>query len=344
MSKVLVTGGAGFIGSNLCIRLLAIGYNVVAVDNLITGGQKNIKQLISNPNFTFIKHDINEPWPKNFKFKISNLKFIYHLACPTGVPNLGPLSEEMITTCSVGTRNILEVARESGAKFLFTSSSEVYGDPLVFPQEESYRGNVDTCGLRSPYEEGKRFSESLILMYVRKYNIDAKIVRVFNTYGPSMSPKDIRVIPNFLRQTNSGLPLTLHGEGNQKRTFCNVDDLVEGLVLVIEKGERGEVYNLGHDMEISIIDLARLILKITGSKNPIQTVPRPGHDHERRLPSLKKTKQLGWYPKISLEEGLKTTINVLDIESFSHLESPEVPQAKRPNWTRLPFLQNFTRP
>jgi len=339
--RVLVTGGAGFIGSNLCIRLLAMGHNVVAVDNLITGDQKNIKQLISNPKFTFIKHDINEPWPKNFKFKISNLKFIYHLACPTGVPNLGPLSEEMITTCSIGTKNILEIARKTGAKFLFTSSSEVYGDPLTFPQEESYRGNVDTCGLRSPYEEGKRFSESLILMYVRKYNIDAKIVRVFNTYGPSMSPKDIRVIPNFFRQTSSGFPLTLHGDGNQKRTFCYVDDLVEGLVLVIKKGESGHVYNLGHDLEISIINLARLILKITGSKSSIKTVARPGHDHERRLPSLVKVKQLGWFPKISLEDGLRMTINLLDIDKYTYLEKSKDSGARWPNWARLSFLQNF---
>ena len=249
----------------------------------------------------------------------------------------------MITTCSIGTKNILEIARKIGAKFLFTSSSEVYGDPLTFPQEEFYRGNVDTCGLRSPYEEGKRFSESLILMYVRKYNIDAKIVRVFNTYGPSMSPKDIRVIPNFLRQTSSGFPLTLHGDGNQKRTFCYVEDLIEGLILVIEKGEKGQVYNLGHDLEISIIDLARLVLKITGSKSPIQTVERPGHDHERRLPSLVKVKQLGWVPKIGLEEGLKTTINLLDAERFTYLDKSKDSGARRPNWARLSFLQNFIR-
>ena len=343
MSKVLVTGGAGFIGSNLCRKLLEAGHKVIAVDNLITGDRRNLKELNSHPNFRFIKHDITEPWPQTLNSQLSSLHSIYHLACPTGVPNLGPLSEEMITTCSVGTRNILEIARESGAKFLFTSSSEVYGDPLTFPQEESYRGNVDTTGLRSPYEEGKRFAESLILMFVRKYNVDAKIVRVFNTYGPSMSPKDIRVIPNFLRQASSNLPITLHGKGNQKRTFCHVDDLVSGLVLVIKKGEKGQVYNLGHDLEISIIDLAGLILKITGSKSPIQPFPRPGHDHERRLPSLVKTKQLGWYPKINLEEGLKTTINVLDTERLTYLERSKESGARWPNWARLPFLQNSTQ-
>src|SRR3990167_10081170 len=159
--KILITGGAGFVGANLCKVLLDECHEVVAVDNFITGSRKNISDLKSYPKFTFIKHDITKPWPKNFELRTSNFELIYHLACPTGVPNLGPLAEEMITTCSIGTKNILEIARKTGAKFLFTSSSEVYGDPLVFPQEESYRGNVDTTGWRSPYEEGKRFSESL---------------------------------------------------------------------------------------------------------------------------------------------------------------------------------------
>lgn len=305
---ILVTGAAGLIGSNLCKKLLEEGHEVVGVDNLITGSRENIKDLKSFPKFTFIKQDITKPF-SSFQLPTSSLQLIYHLACPTGVPNLGPLAEEMLLTCSLGTRNIMELAKKHQAKVLFTSSSEVYGDPEVFPQDESYTGNVDPVGFRSPYEEGKRFSESLIMMYARKYKIDAKIVRVFNTYGPGMSSEESRVIARFLRQALNGQPLTVHGKGLQKRTFCYVDDLVDGLILVMEKGKSGEVYNLGSNKQVSILDLAKLIIKLTKSKSSILKVKRPSHDHQARLPSLEKVKKLGWKSKVSLKKGLHLTIN-----------------------------------
>ena len=306
--KILVTGGAGFVGANLCKRLLGDGHEVAAVDNFITGSSKNIRDLKKYPKFTFIKHDITKPWPKNFELLTSNFELIFHLACPTGVNNLVPLAEEMLLTCSIGTRNILELAKKTGATVLFTSSSEVYGDPKVSPQKEDYTGNVDPVGIRSPYEEGKRFSESLTLMYARKYRLDAKIVRVFNTYGPKMSEKDTRVIPQFLRQALSDQPLTIHGKGLQTRTHCYVDDLVNGLILVILKGQKGQVYNVGGEAQISVVDLAKMIVVYTHSKSPLRFVERPLHDHQSRQPDLAKIKKLGWKQKINLEEGIRKTI------------------------------------
>jgi len=302
--RILVTGAAGLIGSNLCLKLLKKGHQVLGLDNFVTGSPENIKKLKSFPKFTFVRHDITKPFPNNFEL-------IYHLACPTGVPNLGPMAEEMLLTCSLGTRNVLELAKKQGAKLLFTSSSEVYGDPAVFPQDETYTGNVDQVGFRSPYEEGKRFAESLIMMYVRKYKIDAKIVRIFNTYGPGMAAGESRVIARFLQQAVTGKPLSVHGQGKQKRTFCFVDDLVDGLILVMKKGQSGEVYNLGSDKEISIIKLAKLIIKLTRSKSSIKWIERPSHDHQARLPSLKKVKKLGWEPRTPLEEGLRKTIDAM---------------------------------
>ena len=309
--KILVTGGAGFVGANLCKVLLDEGHEVVAVDNFITGSRKNISDLKSYPKFTFIKHDITKPWPKNFELRTSNFELIYHLACPTGVDNLIPMAEEMLLTCSVGTRNVLELARKTKAKILFTSSSEVYGDPQISPQKEDYTGNVDPVGIRSPYEEGKRLAESLTLMYVRKYNLDAKIVRVFNTYGPQMSNGDNRAIPIFLRQALGGKPITVHGKGLQARTFCYVDDLIEGLITVMEKGTRGQVYNLGDDKEIKIVDLAELIIKLSNPKSGLEFIKRPAHDHQNRLPNLEKIRKLGWSPKTNLKEGLVKTIQWL---------------------------------
>jgi len=307
--KILVTGGAGFLGSNLCRRLLKEGHEVVAVDNLITGNKDNLKDLLTNKNFIFIKHDICQPFSKSISHKLSAINQFYHLACPTGVPNIGPLAEEMLFTCSLGTKNFLELAQKNRAKFLFTSSSEIYGDPQASPQAEIYTGNVDPIGPRSPYEEGKRFAESLVAMYAQKYKVDAKIVRIFNTYGPQMSPEDTRVIPQFLRQALSGQPVTIQGRGTQRRTFCYVDDLVDGLILVMKKGRTGEVYNLGSDQQITIGKLAQKIIKITDSQSKMQFVKRPVHDHQSRLPALKKVKKLGWRPQINLEKGLKKTLN-----------------------------------
>ena len=315
MKNILVTGAAGFIGSNLAEHLLKEGNLVYGVDNFITGPTKNINALKGNPNFNFLEADIVD-MGSDQKRILAGQKFdeIYHLACPTGVPNLVTLAEEMLLTCSIGTRNILEIARESGAKFLFTSSSEVYGDPLEFPQKEEYTGNVHPTGIRSPYEEGKRLAEALVVMYQRKYGLDGRIVRVFNTYGSNMSEMDERIIPKFIQQIKNGTSLTVHGDGIQKRTYCHVDDLLDGLLIIMEKGGRGEVYNLGGDEEIEAKDLAELLLKISNSHVGIKHTERPAHDHQSRHPDLNKIKALGWSPKIGLDKGLRSILNNQPIE------------------------------
>lgn len=311
---VLITGGAGFVGKNLSLKLLDLRYRVIAIDNLITSSEKNLGPLLNHPNFTFIKHDITQPLItltsrlSPITYNLSPITHIYHLACPTGVPNLIPLAEEMLLTCSVGTRNIMEIAKTTGAKVLFTSTSEIYGNPLINPQCESYTGNVDPVGIRSAYEEGKRFAESLIIMYTRKYGVDAKIVRIFNTYGPNMDLSDTRIVPNFIRQIFKGMPLTIQGDGEQSRTFCYIDDLLDGFLTVMENGEKGEVYNLGGDSEITVNELVAYFNKITGMRLPVKYIERPSHDHQGRHPSLDKIKNLGWKQKISLEEGLKRTL------------------------------------
>lgn len=305
--KALVTGGAGLIGTHLTKKLLDLGYEVVSVDNLVTGSKENIQEFLTNLKFTFINHDVIRPFPKTIERKLAATDEIYHLACPTGVPNIKTLGEEMLLTCSLGTENILELGRLMGSKVLFTSSSEVYGDPKVFPQKENYSGNVDPVGFRSPYEEGKRFAETICFLYSQKFKLPIKIVRVFNTYGPTKT-KDTRVISQFLRQALLGSPITIYGTGKQTRTFCYVSDTVESLILVMKKGKDGEIYNLGSDKEIKISDLASLILRITKSKSKIKFMPSPFPDHKRRLPDLTKITKLGWRQKISLEEGIKRTM------------------------------------
>src|SRR4030043_912832 len=308
MKKILITGVAGFIGSNLAQRLLEEGHQVFGVDNFITGSHGNISDLTKQPNFCFEEADTTS-LTRNQIRKLSKKGFdeIYYLACPTGVPNLTRLAEEMLLTCSVGTKNILDVALKSKARFLFTSSSEVYGDPQEFPQNEDYTGNVDPTGLRSPYEEGKRYAESLIMTYVRKYGFEGKIVRVFNTYGPNMNKSDERIIPKFIGQIKNGQPLTVHGDGTQKRTYCHVYDLIDGLTLVMNEGETGEVYNLGSREEISVMDLAKLMIDLSNTNVGISTAQRPPHDHQARMPDTSKVSRLGWSPKTSLEEGLRKT-------------------------------------
>ena len=307
--KVLITGAAGFIGSNLADFLLGEGHFVVGIDNFITGSPQNIERLKEKPRFNFFNLDVallNE----DDKKQLGDFQFqeIYHLACPTGVPNLTTLSEEMLLANSYGVKNILDIALACRSKIIVTSSSEVYGDPKVFPQREDYTGNVNPVGLRSPYEEGKRFAESLFVMYYRKYNLDARIVRVFNTYGPYMSEKDERVVPRFIKQLSGGEPLTIHGDGTQKRTFCYISDLMRGLMLALRQGTRGEVYNIGGSEELTVLDLARLLIGVSGVPSKINFVPRPAHDHQARRPDLSKIASLGWSQKISLEEGLSLTL------------------------------------
>jgi len=307
---ILITGVAGHIGSNIANRLLGEGNEVVGVDNFITGSKENLKILLSNPKFVFIKASIEEQWLKD-ELAAYHFEEIYHLACPTGVPNLERLSEEMLSATSIGTRNILKIAQEHKSRFLLASSSEVYGEPNIFPQTEEYTGNVQPTGMRSPYEEGKRFSESLVAAFVRKHKLDAKIARIFNTYGPNMSWADQRVVPRFLDQALSGKALTVHGGGLQRRTLLYIDDLVSGLVLILRDGDSGEIYNIGSDKECSILEVANLILKLTNSKSRILFTQRPPHDHQARMPSLEKINKLGWQPKTSLELGLQKTLESL---------------------------------
>ncbi|MFH0891951.1 MAG: GDP-mannose 4,6-dehydratase [Candidatus Falkowbacteria bacterium] len=305
--RALVDGGAGFIGSNLCGRLLEKGYEVFAVDNLITGKLKNISRYSRNQRFHFIETDINDPgFPEIFQdIKINE---IYHLACPTGVPNIKKLGEEMITTCSLGTLNIMSLARAQSASIVYSSSAEIYGQPEETPQNEHYTGNVNPIGPRSAYEEGKRFAESIIKMYADKYGLNAKIVRIFNTYGPGMSLSDQRVMPQFLQSIIRGKKLTIYGDGSQTRTFLYVSDLLSGLELVMKKGKPGEAYNVGGDSQITIKDLAELMKKLTGYRLDVEFVPHFIEDHNHRQPAVSKAELLGWRQTVSLEEGLKKMI------------------------------------
>ena len=306
MKTILVTGGAGLIGEALCKRLLDGGNRVICVDNFITSSKANIKDLSKNPNFVLIEDDITNNISELLDKKRIKVSEIYHLACPTGVPNIAKMPFEMLRTSSIGTEKILNIALKHKAQFLFTSSSEIYGDPLVFPQKEDYAGNADPTGPSSQYEEGKRFAESLILSYVRKLGLDAKIVRLFNTYGPKRY-EDLRVTTKFLKFAKANKPIPVEGDGSQKRTFCYVDDLVEALILIMKKGKRGEVYNAGSDTQVSILELANLVKFATNSKSSIKFVKRPAHDHQARLPDLTKLKSLGWRQNIGIYEGLKKT-------------------------------------
>ncbi len=303
MKKAVVTGGAGFIGQNLCRRLLSEGFFVIAVDNLITSEKSVLNEFKKNKKFIFLNQDIVKGIPASLNKKKINV--IFHLACPTGVDNLEKLGAEMLFTSSIGTKNVLDFAKKNKSILVFASSSEIYGNPKVFPQREDYNGNVNPVGYRSTYEEGKRFAESLVSFYARKYKVDGKIVRIFNTYGPGMSRSDSRVIPKFMSLCLQSKDLTVEGKGIQSRTFCFVDDLVEGLILVSMKGKRGEVYNLGSDQEVKIIDLAKKVLIATNSPKKINFINRPKHDHDRRLPDLTRIQKLGWKSKVGLDEGLR---------------------------------------
>lgn len=324
MRKILITGGAGFIGANLAKKLLVEGNKVFVIDSFITSSHRNVLKLQENPNFTLINYDINKGLIFLSK-KIPEIHEIYHLACPTGVENLIPLAEEMLLTSSIGTRNVLNFGLITKAKVIFSSSSEVYGDPELSPQKESYWGNVNQLGVRSPYEEGKRFSESLIKMYINKYSLNAKIARVFNTYGPGMIFSDTRVIPQMMKSVLYGNPILIKGDGNQKRTFCYIDDLTDGLITILRKGESGEAYNVGSNKQISINQLAELILKISGVNEKVIHEKNTIEDHKSRMPDLKKIKKLGWISNIDLEEGLLKTFDSYLLEpnyemgfSFKH--------------------------
>lgn len=308
MASILVAGGAGFIGSNLCRTLLNEGHLVHCVDNFITGTRGNVASLSAHENFTFHEFDIANPALGTLF--TSRLDFIYHLACPTGVPNLTRLATEMLHTCSYGMFNILELAKAHEAKLLFTSTAEIYGDPQVFPQHEEYTGNVHPMGVRSPYEEGKRFSESCLAAYVRYHGLDARVVRVFNTYGPGMSLSDQRVIPQFIGSVQRKEALRIFGDGSQTRSHLYVDDLVRGLQLVMAAGKPGEAYNVGGGTPMTIRELAELVISLTEHEAGIVYEPHFIEDHLRRSPGTEKVAALGWSQEMMITNGLQRMIDV----------------------------------
>lgn len=311
MRTILVTGGAGFIGSHLCEKLVTSGERVVCVDNLLTGSQKNIAHLMSKSNFNFVNQDVCK---LNLGRKFNKIDQIYHLASPAD-PNIdSPVSYmalpfETMLTNTVGTWKMCELAVKFGARLSFASTSEIYGDPQVSPQSESYRGNASTTGPRAVYDESKRFGETIVTAFVRHKKLNARITRVFNTYGPRMNKDEGRAVVNFIKQSLSNNPLTVYGDGEQTRSFCYIDDQVEGQILAMEKSKSGEVYNIGNDFESTILDFAKMIKKLTKSKSEIIFEPLPQDDPHQRKPDISKAKSvLGWSPKTDLNEGLVKTI------------------------------------
>lgn len=304
--RALVAGGAGFIGSNLCERLLREKHEVVCIDNLLTGRQSNIKHLLSNPSFTFVQHDITRVLPA-----LPRVERIFHLASPASPPGYQRHPVETLRANSEGTRRLLEMSAKGGARFLYASTSEIYGDPLEHPQREEYRGNVSSIGPRSMYDEAKRFGEALTMLYLRARGVDARIVRIFNTYGPSSDPLDGRMVPNFIMQALCGETITIYGDGSQTRSLCFVSDLVVGLIKAMEcDNAKGEVINLGNPEEHTVLEYAKLVRQLVGSESSfLFTEPAVGDDPQRRQPCIDKARVLlGWEPRVSLLDGLAQTI------------------------------------
>jgi UDP-glucuronate decarboxylase len=301
--RVLVTGGAGFVGSHLCERLLADGHEVVCLDNFFTGTHANVAHLREHPRFELFRHDVQEPLTME-------VDQIFHLACPASPIHYQRNPVRTIRTAVQGTLNLLDVAREASARMLIASTSEVYGDPAEHPQTESYWGNVNPIGPRACYDEGKRCAEALATSYAIQYGVQVRIARIFNTYGPRMHENDGRVVSNFVVQALSGKPLTIFGEGKQTRSFCFVSDLVEGFVRLMASEHGCDPVNLGNPRESTMIELATLIKQMTGSKSEIIHEPLPKDDPVRRNPDITRAKKLlgGWGPKVPLEEGIAATI------------------------------------
>ncbi|HVJ82759.1 MAG TPA: UDP-glucuronic acid decarboxylase family protein [Planctomycetia bacterium] len=304
MRRVLVTGGAGFLGSHLCDRLIARGDEVVCLDNFFTGAKTNVGHLVGHPRFELIRHDIIEPI-------LVEVDWVFNLACPASPIHYQYNPIKTIKTSILGTMNMLGLAKRVKARFFQASTSEVYGDPTVHPQPESYWGNVNPIGIRSCYDEGKRCAETLCMDYHRSNGVDTRIVRIFNTYGPRMALRDGRVVSNFVMQALSGKPLTVYGEGNQTRSFCYCDDLIEGFLRLMEyEGpDCHEPHNIGNPGEFTMLELATLVKELTGTSLPIVHEPLPADDPKQRQPDIARTrKNLGWEPKTALREGLQKTI------------------------------------
>ncbi|WP_321401120.1 UDP-glucuronic acid decarboxylase family protein [Maridesulfovibrio sp.] len=313
LKRVLVTGGAGFLGAHLCERLLAEGCDVICVDNFFTGAKSNVTHLLCNPNFEIIRHDVTFPL-------YLEIDEIYNLACPASPIHYQHDPVQTTKTSVHGAINMLGLAKRTGAKIFQASTSEVYGDPEVHPQPESYVGSVNPIGPRSCYDEGKRCAETLFFDYHRQHKLNIKVARIFNTYGPKMHPNDGRVVSNFITQALLDKSITIYGDGSQTRSFCYVDDMIEGFLSLMNSPDNvtGPV-NLGNPVEFSIRELAEKVIEQTGSKSEIVFKPLPGDDPKQRKPDITRARELGWEPKIQLEKGLISTIDyfkTLDLKSI----------------------------
>jgi len=301
--RALVTGGAGFLGSHLCDALLAQGYTVVAVDNLLTGRLSNLEHLRNDSRFEFLQLDVTEP------FDCGAVDYVFHFASPASPVDYTKYGLETLKVGSLGTFHALDVARKYGAKYLVSSTSECYGDPLEHPQKESYWGHVNSIGPRSVYDEAKRFTEAVTMAYHRYYQVDTRIVRIFNTYGPRMQLNDGRVVPNFMKQALRGEHLTVYGDGSQTRSFCYVSDEIEGFMRLAKSSEHLPV-NIGNPTEFTVLECAQMVLAVTGSKSKICHRPLPTDDPKQRCPDIGKARSLlGWEPKIDLESGLRMSLD-----------------------------------
>ena len=298
-----MTGGAGFLGSHLCERLVADGYLVVCVDNLSTGVRENVAHLEGDPAFEYVHHDVTLPLQME-----GRLDEVYHFASPASPKDFERIPVQILMAGSAGTRNALDVALARDARFLLASSSEVYGDPLVHPQHEDYRGNVSTTGVRSVYDESKRFAEALTTAYRRHRGLNARIARIFNSFGPKTRPDDGRVVPSFISQALAGIPLTVYGDGTQTRTLQYVDDLVEGVYRLMQSDE-GRPVNIGNPVEYTVREIAEMVIELSGSHSEIVHQPLPEDDPRRRCPDISRAREtLGWEPQTPATEGLEKTL------------------------------------
>lgn len=302
--KILLTGAAGFLGSHLSSSLVSAGHHVVGIDDLSTGSQANISALLGNPNFEFLEHDVRNP----IDIKVDA---ILNFACPASPVHYQADPVKTIETNFLGIINLLHLAKETGARIIQASTSEVYGDPVITPQPETYWGNVNPIGIRSCYDEGKRAAETLCFDYLRQFNVDSRVIRIFNTYGPNMAVGDGRVVSNFIVQALRGEPLTIYGNGTQTRSFCYVEDLVSGIIKVLNLNSNPLTpINLGNPNEFTMLELANLVIEITGSKSVLQNFELPRDDPKQRKPDISKAEViLGWEPKIQLAEGIRRTVD-----------------------------------